>query len=257
MDLFKAMPASIVCLALLSTAPSQGQEAVAIFVPRMFKGKAGLSMPYRLFVPAADVRVVPLPAVVYLHGSGGAGKDNLSQISGGNTSGTHLWTSEQVQPAHPSFVVVPQLPTGDRWNAPGPELAPYGALVVELLASLSQEFSIDQDRVYLVGQSLGGYGTWDVISKRPNLFAAAVPLCGGGDPARITAARGVAIWAFHGARDDIVPVTNSREMVAALRAVGSPVKYTEYTDIGHAVWTVAFAERDLPDWLFAQRRGGR
>ena len=90
MELFKAMLVSLVCLALLSSAPSQGQEAVAIFAPRVFKGKAGLSMPYSLFAPAAHVRVVPLPAVVYLHGSGGAGRDNLSQISGANTLGTHL-----------------------------------------------------------------------------------------------------------------------------------------------------------------------
>jgi len=86
------------------------------------------------------------------------------------------------------------------------------------------------------------------------LFAAAIPLCGEGNTARAAEARAVAIWAFHGAKDELVPVGGSRDMVSALRAVGSAVKYTEYPDMGHDVWTVAYAERDLADWLFAQRR---
>ena len=101
---------------------------------------------------------------------------------------------------------------------------------------------LDPDRVYLTGQSLGGHGTWDIISKRPDLFAAAVPLCGNGNPSRVAAARRLPIWAFHGAQNPLVPVTGSRDLVAALRAVGSPVKYTEYPDVGHDVWTV-------PTWI--------
>ena len=137
-------------------------------------------------------------------------------------------------------------------------LSPDGAsLVIDLLESLSLEFAIDLDRVYLTGQSLGGYGTWDLIAKRPEVFAAAVPLCGEGAPSRAQAVRNVPVWVFHGAKDEAVPVSGSREMVAALRAVGGVVKYTEYPQVGHDVWTVAYVEEDLPGWLFGQKRPSR
>ena len=89
------------------------------------------------------------------------------------------------------------------------------------------------------------------------LFAAAVPLCGDGSATRISKARAVPVWAFHGAKDEVIPVTASRELVAALKAAGSSVKYTEYPDTGHNVWTRAFSEKDLAEWMFMQRRPKR
>jgi predicted peptidase len=234
------------------------QADVDGFLQRTFTGTRIREMPYRLFVPAERERSRPLPAVVYLHGSGGAGTDNIKQISGGNTRGTHLWISREVQAQHPAFVIAPQLPGDNLWSAPNSDdLAPYAHAVVELLASLSKEFAIDPERIYLVGQSRGGRGTWDLIAKRPDLFAAAVPVCGDGNTTRIMTARDVPVWAFHGAKDDTVPVIGSREMTAALRAAGGTVKYTEYPDAGHDVWTLAFAEPGLPEWLFSQKRRRR
>jgi predicted peptidase len=231
------------------------QDLVDGFAARTFVGKNGTKMQYRLFVPDQKARTRPLPAIVYLHGSGGIGSDNLKQISGGNTNGTHVWTTARMQARYPAFVVAPQLPAGERWDRQGGDgLAPYAQLVIELLDSLSREFTIDHARIYLTGQSMGGIGTWDLITKRPDAFAAAVPLCGAGTPARAAAAKGVAIWAFHGAKDDTVPVSGSRDMVAALRASGSNVKYTEYPDVGHDVWSRAYADPQLPGWLFAQQR---
>jgi len=249
----KAPAALLLSFLVLTLAPRPAQD-VDGFVARTFKGANGVTLPYRLYVPGERSRG-PLPAIVYLHGAAGGGTDNLKQITGGNTLGTHVWTTKEMQARYPAFVIAPQAPVGERWSTTTPQLAPYASLVLELLTNLSKEFSIDADRVYLIGQSLGGFGTWDLISKRPELFAAAVPLCGAGEPARAAAARNVPIWAFHGAMDQTVPVVRSREMVAALRAAGSAVKYTEYADVGHNVWTVAFSERELPDWLFAQRRG--
>jgi predicted peptidase len=243
---------------VLNASIGQAQDAVDGFAARVFVGANGARMPYRLFVPDAQQRLRPLPIVIYLHGSGGIGTDNLRQISGGNTNGTHVWVTPQAQARHPAFVVAPQLPNGHRWDARGEDvIAPYASLVIELLGSLSREFAIDLDRVYLTGQSLGGFGTWDLIAKRPELFAAAVPLCGVGTPSRALAARHVPIWVFHGAKDETVPVAGSREMVAALRAVDSAVKYTEYAEVGHEVWTVAYLERSLPDWFFEQKRSSR
>jgi len=236
----------------------QAQDVVDGFAARTFVGANGVRMPYRIFVPDQKHRVRALPLIIYLHGGGGVGADNLRQISGGNTNGTHTWTAPQAQSRHPAFVVAPQLPSGNRWDARAADgIAPYASLVIELLGSLSREFAVDPDRVYLTGQSLGGFGAWDLISKRPELFAAAVPLCGEGTPSRARAARHVPIWVFHGAKDEVVPVAGSRDMVGALRAVGSAVKYTEYPDVGHDVWTTAYVEPELADWLFAQKRSSR
>lgn len=240
---------------LLISTPATGQEVVDGFAGRVHDGTSGISMPYRLYVPDQRARARRLPLIVYLHGAGGAGNDNLRQISGGNTAGTRLFTSTAMQAKHPAFVVAPQLPGQNRWSAPDSDMpAPYASLVLELVERLSKEFIIDADRIYVMGQSLGGRGAWDLVSKRPRVFAAAVPLCGDGNTQRVRAARSVAIWAFHGAKDPVVPVAGSREMVAALRAVASPIKYTEYADVEHDVWTRAFAEPELPEWLFAQKQ---
>jgi predicted peptidase len=241
-----------------SVAPAIGQDIVDGYAPKMFVGTDSSRMAYRIFVPDETSRTKPLPVVVYLHGGGGIGTDNLRQISGGNTAGTRVWATPEAQARYPTFVIAPQLPThDDRWDRRETDgLAPFAELVVELLDSLSREFAIDRDRIYLTGQSLGGFGTWDLITKRPDLFAAAVPVCGEGTPSRAASARDVPIWAFHGARDESVPVSGSREMVAALRASGSAVKYTEYPEVGHDVWLRAYAEPGLLDWLFAQRGHG-
>ena len=238
---------------------ASAQETVDGFIARTHHGAGKMTMPYRLFIPKvipdARVHARNSPLIVYLHGSGGAGTDNLRQISGGNTAGTHVWTTAEMQAQNPAFVVAPQAPVDEQWSAPDSDApAPYAGLVLELIESLVKEFSIDRDRIYLVGQSRGGRGAWDLVSKRPDLFAAVVPLCGDGNVARVRSARQVAIWAFHGAKDDTVPVAGSRELVAALKSVGSSIKYTEYPDAGHNVWTLAFAERELPMWLFAQKR---
>ena len=223
------------------------------FAPRMFT-RGAHRMPYRLFIPDANARRQPLPLVVWLHGAGGLGTDNLAQISaGGNDQGSRLWIKPEIQAKFPAFVVAPQALTA--WGAPALEKpTANGQMVIDLIESLAQEFPIDRTRVYILGQSLGGIGVWDLISKRPDVFAAAVPLCATGDTTRVAAAVDVKVWVFHGATDTGMPVANARAMVAALRAAGGTAKYTEYPGIGHDVWTRAFAEPDLPAWLFAQKR---
>ena len=244
--------------ALVLALPAAGAQDIDGFAAHSFKSSNGVTMRYRLFIPSAEVRKKALPLVVYLHGSGGIGDDNRKQISGGNATGTHVWTTPDAQRMHPTYVLAPQLPPGEQWGAPGSDaLSSHAEALVQLIAALTREFFLDPDRIYLTGQSLGGGGTWDIISKRPDLFAAAVPLCGDGNPLRVAAARRLPIWVFHGAQDPLVPVTASRDLVAALRAVGSPVKYTEYPDVGHDVWTRAYVDPALADWLFGQRRASR
>jgi predicted peptidase len=224
------------------------------FVAREYQSGSGVKLPYRLYIPSSAKSNQALPLILYLHGSGGAGTDNLKQISGGNAPGTHVWMELSAQQRHPAFVLAPQIPEGSRWHSSSNEPLPHVAALLELLVELRSELPIDSNRIYVVGQSLGGFGVWDLIARYPEIFAAAVPLCGGGDTQRILSARHVAVWAFHGAQDATIPVSRSREMVAALRTVNPSVRYTEYPDARHAVWTRAFAERELPEWMFSQRR---
>jgi predicted peptidase len=124
-----------------------------------------------------------------------------------------------------------------------------------LLDRLDGELPIDQARIYVGGLSMGGYGIWDLLARQPRRFAAAFPICGGGDPTTATTFAHVPIWAFHGADDEIVPVARSVEMVDALKAAGAKnLRFSNYAGVGHHSWLNAFAEPELFDWLFAQRR---
>ena len=237
---------------VLGCAPSEPDTR---FLQKTYVSPSGDTLPYRLFVPGGTDSVSPAPLVMFLHGGQGAGTDNVSQISGGNWRGSHLWIQPDVQDRHRVFVVAPQLPGLNRWDdATSDKLSTYGELAVELIAELQNTYPIDPDRVYLTGQSRGGWGVWDLIAKRPDLFAAAIPVCGGGNPEATSFMRDFSIWAFHGARDRTVDVERSREMVDALRAAGANVKYTEYRFSGHAIWNRAYSEDGLVDWLFAQRK---
>ena len=128
------------------------------------------------------------------------------------------------------------------------------AATLNAVAALQQEFSIDAKRIYITGLSMGGYGVWDAVARRPELFAAAVPICGGGDPALAKQMQTVAIWAFHGADDKAVTVERSRQMVEALKAVGAAPKYTEYPGVGHNSWEKTYSDLAMYEWLFAQSK---
>src|SRR5437016_7832554 len=206
-------------LMLLAELPCTAQDVVDGFIGRTFTNSARQRMPYRLFVPPDYDKEKSYPLVMWLHGAGGAGTDNLAQIAEDQTNGTHTWTKPQNQEKYPTFVLVPQSPTN--WISAGLDrLSPEMLLVLGILDAVRGEFNIDARRIYVAGQSDGGVGTWNVIMQRPNLFAAAIPLCGGGDPSGAFRIANMPIWAFHGARDVVIPVTESRKLIAAIRKVG-------------------------------------
>jgi len=124
-----------------------------------------------------------------------------------------------------------------------------------LIEALCKEYPIDKGRIYLTGLSMGGYGTWDLISRRPELFAAAIPVCGGGDPAQAEKLAKLPIWAFHGDADPLVPVERPRDMIAAIKKAGGEPKYTEYKGVGHDAWTPTYRDSKVLDWLFEQKKG--
>ena len=230
------------------------------FEVRIYKGSDGASLRYRLLRPESTAAGVKYPVVLFLHGAGERGEDNAAQLK----HCVSIFTQPPVRAKYPCYVVVPQVPTGQLWadidwtktEAVMPaDPTPSMRNTLEALAELEKEFPIDSERRYISGISMGGYGTWDALCRKPDHWAAAVPICGGGDPAMIARAAKVPIWVFHGDADRAVAVAHSRRMVAALRAAGGSPLYSEYARVDHNSWTPAYQEPDLLPWLFAQRLG--
>lgn len=238
------------------TVSCASQESPKPIDTSAFEKKTYKTMPYRLFVPANYDKSKKYPLVLWLHGGWARGNDNEKQIIEGNTPGATVWTKPENQAKNPTFVLAPQCPTGDWWANNDSESRPSKQLetVVELLKELQKQYSIDADRLYVAGQSMGGYGAWSLITEYPEMFAAAISLCGGGNTSRAKNLVNVPIWAFHGGDDEAVKVTESREMIEAVKQAGGNPKYTEYKGIGHSVWHQAFAEPELLTWVFAQKR---
>jgi predicted peptidase len=221
--------------------------------------KSDWVMPYRLFRPKSSAR---LPLVMYLHGSGGLGDDNLKQLSLGNRFGTRVWLLPENQTRFPCYVVVPQTDRGwiryDLSRDPATVLAGFGdgnRLALEIVDKLCREFAIDNERVYIAGNSMGGVGVWNMLANRPNIFAAAVISCGGESSDDGTGSPGTPLWTFHGAADEVVPVSSARNRIAARRRAGGQPIYTEYVGADHNGTTaLAFTEPELTSWVFSQRR---
>lgn len=191
------------------------------FVARTYRNARGATMPYRLFIPANYNGRESYPLVLWLHGGLGPRNDNLKQISGGNAVGSHVWTLPESQSRHPCFVVAPQCPPNQLWaTIEAAEPTANLGLALELLRQVQHSFSIDARRLYVAGQSMGGFGTWSAITQHPDMFAAAVPVCGGGNEAEAAKLTRVPVWAFHGERDEAVSVERSRRMIAAIRQAG-------------------------------------
>ncbi|MDA1235410.1 MAG: prolyl oligopeptidase family serine peptidase, partial [Acidobacteria bacterium] len=236
------------------------QAERATFEVRSYRTPDGAVLPYRLFMPDGYDPKRKYPLILVLHGASSRGHDNQQQLS--DSDGPRYWASAQVQTLQQAFVVAPQAdpqysPTWVRaWRPPvkqDPKRPEPLELSVDLIEDLSKEFSIDRSRLYVVGYSMGGFGAWLVASRHPDLFAAVVPIAGGGDPSYIVGTS-AEIWAFHGTTDKVVPVRRSRQMVAALKKAGKDVKYTEYPGVNHKIWRLVYQEAELPVWLFKQSR---
>ncbi|MDX1672440.1 MAG: prolyl oligopeptidase family serine peptidase, partial [Balneolaceae bacterium] len=127
-------------------------------------------------------------------------------------------------------------------------------LTMEVLDQVLADAPADSSRIYITGLSMGGFGTWDAIARWPERFAAALPVCGGGDPTTAGRIAGVPIWAIHGADDPIVPPELSRQMIQALRDAGANPGYTEYPSVGHYSWVHSYSDPRVMSWMFSQRK---
>ncbi|MEO2092258.1 MAG: prolyl oligopeptidase family serine peptidase [Gemmataceae bacterium] len=220
------------------------------------------SLPYRLMKPDGYTKdgTDRYPLVVFLHGIGERGKDNAIQLK----NGVERFVTAAARKKHPCFLVVPQCPSDKMWvnirntkanQTFADQPTEPAALVLDLIDALGKEYRVDADRIYLTGVSMGGYGTWDLICRKPDLFAAALPVCGGGDPAQADKLTKLPIWVFHGDKDTAVPPERSRDMVAAIKKAGGKPEYTEFPGVGHDSWTPTYKDDKTRDWLFAQKKG--
>ena len=229
------------------------------FEARTYTDATGAKLNYRLLKPQDYDAKQKYPLVLFLHGAGERGDDNRKQL----IHGMNDFASDAIMAKYPAFVVAPQCPEGEKWcnvdwsadsHAMPEKPSDSMRLTLAVLEQLQKEFSLDQSRLYITGLSMGGYGTWDAIQRHPTLFAAAAPICGGGDPAGAKAMKDIPIWAFHGDKDTAVKPERSRAMIAALKAVGGNPKYTEYPGVGHNSWSQSYSDPAFYAWLFAQRK---
>lgn len=225
----------------------------------------GYTLPYQVMLPENYDETKAYPLVVFLHGAGERGDDNQKQLVHGKQ-----FLIDNFQRAYPAIVIVPQCPAGNYWanitrhqidnkttftfgltNDPTQPMNTLIALINDWLSS----GKVDLTRVYAGGLSMGGMGTFELLWRMPQTFAAAFPICGGGDVGKVSLyARTTAVWIFHGADDSVVPVEYSRVMYNRLKELGSTVEYTEYEGVNHNSWDNVFQEKTLIPWLFKQHR---
>jgi len=204
---------------------------------------------YMLFAPKdydADDKKWPL--MLFLHGLGECGNNQLELVKIHGPAGF-----VDSRPDFPFVVVTPQCPPpkGQMKDVP---TAWKPDQLIQLVDHVMKNVKVDPTRVYVTGLSMGGFGTWRLVAAYPERFAAAVPICGGGEPqAMAESLRRVPIWAFHGARDPVVPLCKSQEMVRAVRRAGGDVRLTVYPDVEHNSWTQTYDNPKVYDWLLSHR----
>lgn len=229
-----------------------------IFEKFNFIGTDGDTLLYRLAKPDNLDKHTLYPLIIFLHGSGERGSDNQKQL-------IHIekvFADSAFRKNYPCYIIAPQCPLNKRWvevdwdaqTHTTPEEPSVTIKVLgEAIGNLSKTERIDETRIYITGLSMGGYGTWDLISRFPDIFAAAVPICGGGDEKDAPKLAKVPIWNFHGTLDKAVDVNRSRNMINAIRKAGGNPVFTEYSNGTHNVWTMTYNNQLLWDWLFAQK----
>lgn len=252
--MIRILPFIIFFLVLVSCGPRLHEGLIA----RRLATESVPSLGYNVHYPEGyGQKGKKFPLILWLHGSGERGNDNVSPL-------IHIvpyLASDIVQSDHPCVVVAPQCPTEDYW-APvnrfewtirdGGEVTPAMKAVISLMEKLLKDPHIDKNRVYVGGLSMGGFGTLDILHRKPEWFAAAVPICGGADFTKVERFKHIPLWIFHGAKDDVVNPDLSRNLVEKLKNLGNSPMYTEYPDGTHDIWNRAIREPGLMEWLFGQ-----
>jgi predicted peptidase len=218
-----------------------------------FKKTESLDTDYLLFLPRAYEKKSARhwPLILFLHGAGERGSDVWKVATHGPPK------QVAADPDFPFIVISPQCPENRLWSQ---------AVLLALLEEIQRKYVVDTNRIYLTGLSMGGYGTWDLGLSFPEKFAALAPICGGGELITLIlvsrekpeALKSLPVWAFHGAKDEVVPVEESERMVAALKKAGvSDVRLTIYPEAGHDSWTQTYKNPELYKWFLQHERNSR
>jgi len=207
-----------------------------------FETKVAKKLPYLLYLPEDYNQKKSFGCILFLHGAGERGDElkKLKKIALPKI----LEKNKQF-----SFIVIsPQCPEGAWWTD-------YNEMLIQLLDHVIQNYKVEESKIYLTGLSMGGFGSWSLACQFPEQFAAVAPICGGGEPD--TARRklkNMPVWAFHGKKDQAVPLYRSQEMVNAINEAGGNAKLTIYTDADHDAWTAAYNDQNLYEWFLKHKR---
>lgn len=203
----------------------------------------GAPVKYVVFVPKTYTGEKPFPSILFLHGSGEQGSDGKKQAEVGLGSAIRLAEEKW------NFIVMfPQKPAGRGG------FMEHEKLILDIIEATKKEYKIDEKRQYITGLSMGGMGTWSLICKYPDRWAAAAPICGRGNPADAPKIKDLPIWNFHGDKDNAVPIKGSQDMIDAIKAAGGNPKFTIYPGVGHNSWDKAYREEKLHDWFLEQAK---
>jgi len=223
------------------------------------------TLPYRILLPMDYDESEAYPLLVFLHGAGERGNDNEAQL----THGATLFLQDSVRKKYPAIVVFPQCPEDSYWSNVdrkrtakslsftfSVEGEPTMAMksLQRLLGDLLNSYKIDMSRIYVGGLSMGGMGTFELVRRNPDTFAAAFAICGGAHPETANKLTGPSWWVFHGDADVVVDYQHSVNMVDAMKKSGAKIKFTTYEGVNHNSWENAFAEPELLSWLFANSK---
>lgn len=215
-------------------------------------------LPYRIMYPKAHSKR-KLPLVIFLHGSGERGQDNEKHL-------VHVipyLSGDSIQKIYPSIILAPQCAENDYWSPvkrfewtfdENGAVKPSMQKLIKLIEEIRKEPKVDTHRIYVIGLSMGSFGTYDLIQRKPDWFAGAVPICGGGDTTKTDQYSKVPLWIFHGAKDDVVPPSQSRQIIENLNRIGVQPRYTEFPEGNHGIWENSIRYPGLLDWLFQQKK---
>lgn len=252
--------------AAILTWPSRARQDDEVFQSRVIT-IGTTEYKFRVFSPRGWTKKKKSPVMLFLHGAGERGDDNLAQTKVG--IGPAILRQQETLPF---IVVLPQCPRSRWWTEPDMQ-----AQALKALDQTVKEFNGDPERTYLTGLSMGGYGSWVMAAANPSKFAAVAVVCGGvrppprvnvpqptdgvaaaADPYGAVAARigKTPVWVFHGGADPVVPVSESRQMVEAIKTAGGSVRYNEYEGVGHNSWDKAYGEAELFPWMLSKKLKG-
>lgn len=240
--------------------------AFDVYLKKEYVLGEGKVLPYRILFPENYDKTKKYPLLLFLHGAGERGKDNEKQLVHGAT----LFIKPENRKAFPAIIVLPQCPEDSYWPTAKVDRTtqpvkiqfdysaePNWPLVAanQLVRKIISEEAVDKSKVYVTGLSMGGMGTFESVFRNPDLYAAALPICGGGDVAKCDKRIAkTAFWVFHGAADAVVDVKLSREMVDKLKSLKAEVKYSEYPGVNHNSWDNAFAESGYLSWMLTHKK---